>query len=138
MDDGLSEAEIATTLKSVFERGPRMPIYGQNGHEPSISHRPLTHTEPRPTPVPLPSPMADGLKSLLETCFKENENIVISDTKLNASGEPKPHNGDCYSLEDSLNRLQAEPISQIYATAKRTASLSELTRLSRAATRTRT
>ena len=94
--DGLSAAEIAATLKQVFERGPRQPIHGRNGPEPPISPPPTPQPEPG---MALPSPIPDGLKVLLETCFEEKEYVAISDTTRNTSGEPKPHAGHCYSRE---------------------------------------
>lgn len=120
VSDGLSAAEIDSTICSAFARVPRAPIYAKNGEPlPRRQASPAQEAKSAPTqPQPLPSALTDGLRLLLTTCFLKGECVAISDTKLNANGEPKPGTGDCYSREAWLKRLQRDPISQVYPKAR--------------------
>src|SRR5262249_7481963 len=101
--DGLSESEILSTIRSAYAREPRAHIFGRNGQAPlrgpALAPKVQSNQSAAPDPQPLPKPVADGLRVLLETCFEQGENVAISNTKLNANGEAKPGAGDVYQRE---------------------------------------
>jgi hypothetical protein len=121
--DGLSEAEARSTINSVYAHEAREPIgsansaHGPNGATPFQRKKSKVETdEPKAPPKaqPLPDPIPDGFRVLLESAFKEGEQIGISDTTPNANGEHKPGPGDVRTREKWLEKIDQKPISEIY------------------------
>jgi Protein of unknown function (DUF3987) len=67
---------------------------------------------------PLPTPIPDGFKVLIETCFKPGEKIVIGKGTCNAEGKLDIDGGIMNSRESWLKRCQAKPIEEQYAQYK--------------------
>ena len=68
------------------------------------------------TPQGLPPPMADGYKVLLETCFRPNESVSISEGKYQASdGRCVPGPGGTLSQERRLDKLTRHSVAKSYS-----------------------
>lgn len=106
---GLTDAEAKHTIASAY-RGPRREPIG--GGMP----RPRTPGPIRATstvrkiqknidPKPLPEPIQDGLKLLVETCFRPGENIAIGDHRETQEGFHVPSAGCTFAYEKLLQQL---------------------------------
>src|SRR5262249_21703503 len=94
MADGLSEGEARKTVASAYDREQRAPPIGSVGARTAPSH--TTPATPSPSPKsppkqpvlqPLPTPIADGFRVILETCFQPGEKIVLGKGSYSAKGE---------------------------------------------------
>jgi hypothetical protein len=82
--DGLSEAEIRATLRSVFKRPPREPCgVGQNHfsmYDPGAPReKTVTYYKTPVQPESLPPPIDDGAIKFLESKFNPGEFVSIGE-----------------------------------------------------------
>jgi hypothetical protein len=117
MADGLEETYARRKIVSAYKRAPRDPAAGTGQNDPSSDAAP-TQSSPQSTPRSLPSPMADGFRILLETCFEKDERVVLGRGSFNGNGDLAIDAGTMLSREAWLKRISAKPIAEIYATVK--------------------
>jgi len=107
---GLTDAEAKHTIASAY-RGPRRePIGGgvprPRNPGPIKATSTVRKAQKDIDPKQLPEPIQDGLRQLIQTCFRPGENIAIGDHNENQEGRHTPSGGCTFGYEELLQTLE--------------------------------
>jgi RecA-family ATPase len=105
---GLTDAEARHTIASAY-RGPRRePIGGgvprPRNPGPIRATSTVRKAQKNIDPKQLPDPIEEGLKQLIQTCFRPGENIAIGDHNEN-QGRHTPSGGCTFDYDELLQQL---------------------------------
>ena len=123
----MDEPEILKTIRSAYSRPPRPhwqnrslgSTFGRVSSPPRTASTPAApsgsaNSLPKTT---VPSPIQDGFRIFLGTCFSPGEGIGLSGAKLAEKGRSIPSSGEVLPYERWLERISKKPINDIYSTA---------------------
>ena len=129
MQDGLSEEEAKSTIESAYKSSdrPRASRPGSSFNSRTTQFSRSFSSPPAPTApsgpsnslpkTTVPSPIQDGFRIFLNTCFLPGEGIGLSGAKLADKGRSVPSSGEVLPYERWLERISKKPINDIYSTA---------------------
>jgi hypothetical protein len=124
VQDGFDEDYARKKIVSAYRYSPRDPAKGSCPNGSTHPGTPSTASPgpnvpppaPRPASIrrPLPKPIPDGLRVLLDACFRPGEGVVIGQGTRNSKGDIEINGGTRLRVEGWLRRLDKKTVEQIY------------------------